>query len=225
MVTTQKSSPPRADSTSGRRGPTSRPSRWLASASFRLLLESALIVLSVLIGFALSEWGSRQADRAHAAAALESFRGEIQENLATLERARPEHVRVAERLAGVTDSGILRGETGFDVFAAIWTAEIVADTSALREAAWQTAVSTGALRLLDYQLAALLSETYLEQAGIRATRQRMADRFSDASNFEPQSRNAMVRVHWRLVADLASQEEHLIKRYRLTLQALPATVR
>lgn len=86
MVTTQRSSPSRSDSIPGRRA-RPRPSTWLAGTSSRLLLESALIVLSVLIGFALSEWRAGRVDRERAAAALENFRREINENLAELEPA------------------------------------------------------------------------------------------------------------------------------------------
>lgn len=53
----------------------------------------------------------------------------------------------------------------------------------------------------------------------------MADRFSDESNFDPQKRNTMIRVHHRLLDDLAGQEEYVIERYRHTLKALPAPSR
>lgn len=224
MVTTQRSSPPRSDSTAGRRVRPPRPSRWLAGTSSRLLLESALIVLSVLIGFALSEWRAGQADRERAAAALENFRREINVNLAELERVHPTHVRFVERLAGAIESGTGEWETGFDAFVALMP-EGAFDTRTLREAAWETAVSTGALRLLDYEVATLLSDTYLVQAKLALTLQLMADRFSDESNFDPQRRNAMVRVHHRVMDDLASQEKYLIDAYRLTLQDLPAPAR
>lgn len=224
MVSTQPSSPIRSDSTRSRRVPTPRPSRWLTGSSFRLLLESVLIVLSVLLGFALSEWRARQADHERAAAALENFRREIRNNLATLEQRRPEHAALAERLAGAIDSDASEGETAFDVFATLMP-EGGTNTLPLREVAWQTAASTGALRLLDYEVAALLSETYLLQASLVPTLARLSDRFSDQSNFDPQSRDAMIRVHHRLMDDLAGQEEYLIDTYRRALQRLPVATR
>ncbi|MGH7577829.1 MAG: hypothetical protein ACREM1_22250 [Longimicrobiales bacterium] len=225
MATTQSSSPTRRDSTSNQRGRTAPPSSWLGSTSSRLLLESALIVLSVLIGFALSEWGSRRADHARAAEAVENFRLEIQDNLTALDNLYPKHVWLAERLADAIDSGTLEGETGFDVFAALHAEGQVEPTN-LREAAWQTAVSTGVLRLLDYDVAALLSETYLIQETIMTTTiQLMSDRLSDESNFDPQARDVMIRVWHRLVSDLAGQEKALVERYQLTLQELPAPAR
>lgn len=224
MATTQRSSPTRSDPTPSLRGPTPRRSKWRASSSSRLILESVLIVLSVLLGFALSEWRTRQADRERAAVALENFRREISENLAELERLYPMHVRFVERLAGAMESGADEWETSFDAFAALMP-EGAMGSHPLRQAAWETAVSTGALRLLDYEAATLLSDAYLVQASVARTRQLMADRFSDESNFDPQRRNTMIRVHHRLMSDLAGQEEYLIDAYRSTLQGLPAPAR
>lgn len=224
MVTTERSSPTRSDPTPGPRVPTPRRSKWRAGSSSRLVLESALIVLSVLLGFALSEWRARQAERERAAVALENFRQEINENLAEMERVYPMHVRFVERLAGAIESGADEWETGFDAFAALMPEGGIGSHS-MREAAWETAVSTGALRLLDYEAATLLSETYLVQAKLALTRQIMGDRFSDESNFDPQRRNTMIRVHHRLMSDLAGQEEYLIDAYRRTLQGLPAPAR
>ena len=213
---------PEPDPGSARLAPSAPPARRSprrARAS-RLLLESALIVLSVLLGFALTQWGEQRKERATAAAALENFRREIGTNLAALERVHPKHQAFTRRLAAVRP-GTAQGETAFDVVVSLLP-EGGLDTPPLREAAWEAAVSTGALRLLDYETAALLSETYLVQRlTLGPTLQRFGDRFMDTPNFDPRSRDTMVRVHHMLLQELTGQEGYLIETYRKTLRRLP----
>lgn len=90
----------------------------------------------------------------------------------------------------------------------------------LREAAWEAALTTGALRLLDYDIAARLSETYLTQRMTMARVALLEDRVLDIGSFDPANREHMIRVHEALVRSLAGQEEHLIQVYVNTLESL-----
>lgn len=67
---------------------------WLA----RVLFESLLIVLSVLLALAVDEWqdGRQRAERAEMA--LQSVRAELQENLQNVERARANHLAMRDSL-------------------------------------------------------------------------------------------------------------------------------
>jgi hypothetical protein len=188
----------------------------------RLLFEGILIVLSVLLGFALSGWGERRTDRALATAALRNFRLEIEANLAILERTQPTHVEIADRLGLATNAADAPpGQTARDAFAQALP-ENGLDTPPLSEAAWEAAVSTGALRLLDYDTAARLSQTYLVQrATLVPTLKLLSERFNDAPNFDPRSRTLMLHVHQGLLRELAGQESYLIELYRETLAILP----
>jgi hypothetical protein len=187
-----------------------------------LVMESLLIVASVLLGFALSGWGERRADRALAAAALRNFRLEIEANLAILERTQPTHVEIADRLgqaAAAADAP--PGQTARDAFAQALPEDGL-DTPPLSEAAWEAAVSTGALRLLDYDVAARLSQTYLVQrATLISTLKLLSERFNDAPNFDPGSRTLMLHVYGGLMYELAGQESYLIEQFRETLALLP----
>lgn len=165
----------------------------------------------------------RQGERELAANALENFRREIESNLAALERVHPKHVQLAQRLQAATQSDSVPGETAFDVLVSLLP-EGGLDTPPLREAAWETAVSTGALRLLDYETAARLSETYLiQRLTLGPTLQRLADRVMDVPNFDPDARAMVVRVHHMVLQELAGQEAFLIETYRETLEQLTAT--
>ncbi len=183
-----------------------------------LLLESALIVFSVLLGFALSEWREHVRERALARDVIANTRLEIGENLETLRRMRPTHIEMARRLRAAADRDT--AGTAFDAFYAAFPEGGIG--MSLRDAAWQTAVSTGALRLLDYEDAALLSATYdVQRTTLVSTQQRISDRFLSPQNFDPAMRRAMVLTHHMLLVELTGQEGHLIEVYQRALRELP----
>lgn len=190
-----------------------------SSVAGRFGFESVLIVLSVLVGLALNEWRELRAERARAETALVNFRRELAENLATLERRQPKHAALAERLQRAAEQD-RPGETAFASFRQLMP-EGGLDNAPLRDAAWETALSTGALRLLDYEPAALLSETYLVQRrAIEQTVQTMAARFLMPENFQPALRRPMLQTHGMIFVELSGQESYLIDVYRQALRRL-----
>ena len=194
-------------------------SRSFRESSVRLVIESVLIVLSVLLAFAVAEWRDRVADRDLAHAAVTNFRREISANLAELERVQPKHAEFAKRLLAAAQ----HPGTGnaFDAFVKAMPEDGL-DTPPLHEAAWEVATSTGALRLLDYNVAAQLSETYLVQRStVLPTLRMLTDRISSIQTFEPAARTAMVRVQQMVITELAGQESYLIDLYRKALNVLP----
>ena len=191
--------------------------RWRARAP--LLIESALVVLSVLLGLALGEWRGHARERELARMALRTFRQEIADNLATLQRVQPKHAAFAARLATAAS----RADTG-DAFTGFVAAMPPGglDAKPLRAVAWETAQSTGALRLLDYDTAALLSETYLVQrSALQPTLERLADRMMMPANFTPAERRAVLRTHQMVLVELSGQESYLMELYQRVLATLP----
>jgi len=188
------------------------------------LLESALIVLSVLLGFAATAWHDRQQERALAAEALQSFRREISQNLATVERLRPVHAALAARLEAEADAAH-PNETAFDAFKRSFPAS-GASVPPLADAAWETAVSTGALRLMRYDRAALLSETYqVQRTALPQMAARLDERLTSPESFDPARRAAMLRVLALLFENVEGQERYLTDVYHTTLQGLDASRR
>jgi hypothetical protein len=80
----------------------------------------------------------------------------------------------------------------------------------LRRAAWDTALSTGALRLIDYDLAAGLSEIYGMQDYAGATFIKL---FSDPLFFDPSGRSATIRLAQMTMQELTWAEETLLALY------------
>jgi hypothetical protein len=64
-----------------------RPRRWRRGLP-RVLVESALIVFSVLVALAVDEWRDSRRQRVRAEAALVAILSELEANRAAIERAR-----------------------------------------------------------------------------------------------------------------------------------------
>ena len=75
-------------------------------------------------------------------------------------------------------------------------------------------------RLLEYEQAAMLSETYLVQRAIGQTVRLIAERVLTPQNFEPTARRSMLQTHRMLFVELGGQESYLIDVYRGTLRQL-----
>lgn len=194
------------------------------TAAGRMLVESVLIVASVLLGFGLNAWGERRAARDTERAAIERFRQEIRANLEAVEEAHPRHAAFARRLAESVPDSLVAG-SAFDVFYALMP-EGGLNMRPLRDAAWETALSTGALRLLDYDTAAMLSETYLVQhSSIQPTLERLSDRIMDPRTFDPAQRDLMLRVHQMTIQELAGQQRYLMVVYENALEQLDGGAR
>ena len=133
-----------------------------------LLLDSALIVASILLAFALNGWWEARQDRQLAEKALTSIEIEIAQNRSNVLAVMPYHRRLHELIAGLSAAGSIRtfedvrGLEGFDGF----------QPAFVTTTAWTTAINTGALNHMDYALVNDLSAVYAFQ-----------ERFADYSDF------------------------------------------
>jgi hypothetical protein len=134
----------------------------------RLLLESSLIVASILLAFALNRWWEASQDRLLADRALETFAQEIGQNRDNLLRIAPYHEGLHDLFAGLSAAGTIRTFEdvreleGFDGF----------QPAFLTTTAWHTAIATGALIRMDYDIVRELSALYTFQ-----------DRYTEYSDF------------------------------------------
>lgn len=185
----------------------------------RLALESVLIVVSVLLAFGLNEWRMQRADAQLTQNVIDGLYMEIQANLALLETMQPLHERLAESIATM-DPAEIGNRAAFTVIT-----EHRVDGGTLinppAEAAWQTAVSTGALRLLDYETVSVVSRIYLGQRdAVGRTSERIADLAFGGSMFDPAENVQAIQAFLALMRELASQEAHLMEEYREGLRRL-----
>jgi hypothetical protein len=190
-------------------------------ALVKVLLESALIVASVLLGFALNEYAERRREAQLAATAVAEFRREIEANLRELERIRPIHQEFLRRLEAWPASRPPQ-ETALEAVARL-IPQGGLQINSLDDTAWETATATDVFRLLDFRTATLLSKVYRIQRQYRgSTVMLFQDRLFSHPTFDPSSTRATMALLEALTQQLVAVEEVLAQTYREALRGLPA---
>lgn len=188
------------------------------------VLEGLLIVVSVLLAFAVSEFREGRAEREHTGRVLNGIRAEIEHNLDVLEPYVPMHEKWVQALADVDASA------GTDTGLQVWFAtrpplplDATSPFPSLRRSAWDAALAGGTLRLIDYDVAAALTDVYGTQEQATANVQRLANGpLSTPAIYDASSRVAAVRLLWLTLADIQSAENQLLQRYRQHLTTIVA---
>src|SRR6266496_600944 len=199
----------------------------------RWLLEGSFIVISVALGFWVSQVREERQSHELAARVLKGLESEVQSNLATLEPfvvIQDKWVEAMGKLGTATDR-----QTGFPVCPTSSMAcgvffatrpdlgDIKTSVPLFRRAAWDTALSTGALRLLDYELVAGLSEIYQMQELFRGNLEKVG--VSSTDWFDPAARDAAVRKQYMAMVELQYDERQLLlPLYRKYLPLIAAAV-
>lgn len=196
----------------------------MPKAARRWILESVLIVASVLLAFGLNEFREARAERDLTARMLDGVQAEIDHNLAVLEPFVSMHAQWVDALES---ADVATGhQSGLDVW--FTTRPPMPQGSAapfpsLRRSAWDAAVAGGALRLIDYEVTAALTDVYGMQDLATANLQRLANGpLTTPAIYDPSSRVASVRLLWLTLADIQSAEALLLTRYREHLPAIGA---
>ena len=181
----------------------------------RLLFESLLIILSVALGFVVAQWRERAAELELAARVLHDVVVEIEDNLAAVEGQIARHEAIIERLAEVDVSD--PEQSGLDLI----FRQVGGDLSGrpLRQAAWDAAVSSGALRLIDYNIAAALSEIYVAQENVYTQfLHQTTSAIYIPDTFNPARRREVVQMFRWLMQEAAGRERFVRDLY---LEHLP----
>ncbi len=120
----------------------------------RVLFESALIVVSILVALGLDEWRQNRQNQAVIRHALTSFISEVQQNRIRVEDATPFN----QGLRSVLNRHYVDNDiSSVDEFVSM--VETYSPV-VLQSTAWETALATGSLAKMDYNLVSALSLTY-----------------------------------------------------------------
>lgn len=189
-------------------------------------LEGLLIVISVALGFWVTQLQQGRQDRQLAARVLERIEQEIASNAKTLE---PYVAMHDTWLGGLTKAQSVvdpRSQSAFDVWMDTrppFPPGAPSPFAFLRRSAWDTALSAGIIRLIDPDLAASLSELYRAQEIATQNVERLANGVLTSSNlYDPAARQASVRLLWLTLADIQSAEVVLRDAYKAQLPKLRA---
>lgn len=182
------------------------------------LLEGIFIVVSVLLGFVITQYGEYREEREMAARMLAGVRAEIEYNRGLLEMYIPIH-RSWQQALNRESAGTASAADVVMATRPALPSDARANVPLLRRAAWDTALSTGSLRLIDYDLAAALSEIYGMQDYAAAT---FTKSFADPSFFDPSVRLPAIRFAQVTMTEMTWAEEMLKELYDKHLPAIRA---
>ena len=201
---------------------TSSARAWLG----RAVIEAALIVFAVVLGFIVNEWREDVADRRAAEAAMARVVAEIETNIAQLEAVVDYHEsvveRIDERLAEIEAAGEPVRGVAFDEFDELMPRGV--NAPGLSSFAWQHAQQHGRLDVLPYAIVAGTARVYgMQASGVEATwRQIVELLFAGPQVMREQDLEASLRFTRIGFSELASQERFLISQYRRLLDELRA---
>ena len=185
--------------------------------SSRLVFESVVIVASVALGFLVTEWRQRAADQELSRRVLTNVIAEMTGNRARLETQITLHRGMLDGLAKLGPPAA--GASGWDTI----TGSLRGSLSALplRRAAWDAAVSSGALRLIDYEVAARLSDIYMiQEEAYGSTTRRVGEALFIPESFMPERSHEVTQMFRWLLEELLGQETYMLEVYDEHLPAL-----
>lgn len=145
---------------------------WLPQVMF----ESMLIVVSILVALGLDEWRSDRQDAENIEHALSNFISEIQQNRARVEDAAPFNQGLHHVLSRRQEVRAIESVATFINIIDSYSPVV------LQATAWETALATGALARMDYNLVSALSLTYSLQ-----NRYQQVSRIGKAQMTSPQN--------------------------------------
>ena len=183
----------------------------------KAVFESALIVVSVVLGFIISEWGTHAKERELAANVRRSVALEVAENLKTIEPQMARHYAAATALDRVPPQP---GKIALKVLSENLAGGSIAALP-MKRAAWDAAVSSGALRLLDRDLVERYSHIYVTQEQIYDDDIRwLKTTLYRPENFDPSQQTVAVATLAGVLSELAGNENLLRDLYKSELPAL-----
>lgn len=183
----------------------------------RVLLESALIVLSVLLALLLDELRRERSERAQLAIALSGIRAELVENRSSVERARANHLAMHDSLLHYVSRGAPLPPRIY--YGGMFNPAPVLST------AWQSGREGGSLERLSFELRLTVARVYDRQLRYRA----LGDAIVQGAMSDVQRRGgeAVFRdgaANFLLLAeDFANRERALLESYDTALAVLSRT--
>ena len=134
------------------------------------MFESALITVSILLALGLDEWREDRQAEETIEIAISNFLREVRQNKARVDDAAPFNRGLRDVLGQRYRDGHISSTTDFiDIVESY-------NTAVLQSTAWETALATGSVTIMDYHLVTALSLTYgLQNRYQQATREGLAD--------------------------------------------------
>lgn len=177
----------------------SSPSDWLP----RVLFESFLIVISILVALGLDEWREKRQDDETIRQALISFASEIRQNRARIEDAAPFNMGLLNVLEQRHNEGDITDIDDFVNMIESYSPVVLQST------AWETALATGSLAKMNYEMVSALSLTYSLQNRYQIATSTGMDDLISPQNLSRDQMNLAIFNSIRYLNDATSMEAEL----------------
>jgi hypothetical protein len=173
----------------------------------QVIIESVLIVVSILVALGLDSWRQTREDEEFVRTALSNFEIEVRQNKARIDDAAPFNRGLRIVLSQHYGVGDIDTVDEFVNMVEIYS------PAALQSTAWDTALATGSLAKMEYGLVTALSLTYnLQERYDRSTRAGMSDLISPQFLSEDTLKLAIYNSI-RFLDDVTGMEEELEVTY------------
>ena len=180
----------------------------------RALVESVLIVLSILLALTLDEWQEDQEIEELIDRSMVNFVNELNQNKSRVDDVSAYHQGVWH---------VLEGWSGNDETASVVEFRNIMDAMqpvVLTSSAWQTAVATGALGRMDFELVSALALTYNTQFRFDERYNSMLQNLLSPYSLHEENLEITIYNATRFVADVSSSESELGAYYAQSLTLL-----
>jgi type II secretory pathway pseudopilin PulG len=192
---------------------TRAPHRTHESPIQRILVESALIVFSILLALAVNSYVDARKDRRLTERALRGIRDELASNLKAIRDFRAYHDTLAQETAAVDAAHQATSYASFRAHAPAWRGF---HNPVLDGTAWQSALTLGTVANMGYDTVRVLSSAYDFQAKV--------DQYTAASiptfDFADAVMPSTIRRMYVFIETMGIQEDTLASRYVQALKLL-----
>ena len=186
----------------------------LASWLPRTIVESALIVISILLALALDEWQEDLEIQELIDRSIVNFQNELTQNKSRIEDIGVYHRGVLQVLQRRT---FARDSESLEEFRNIMEA---LQPIVLTSSAWETAVATGALGRMEYELVSALTLTYNTQLRFDDDYRSMLRLLLSPINLNKENLPITTYNAGRFVTDVTTAESELSVYYAQTLELI-----
>jgi len=173
-----------------------------------------LIVMSILLALAVKQWQDDRGNQNLITRSLVSFERELTTNKDQIDTLYPFHQGLQTLLSGLRDES-----SGEDSTAEIREVLDSLQPAVLLTTAWDTALATGALSQMDYELVYAMSLTYSIQERFRSQyNSGLLDLLNSTASAE--STPMVAYAAFRFLSDIIAAEAELLAVYQQALERL-----
>ncbi len=183
------------------------PKKATATWLPRVLFESALIVISILVALGFDEWRENREDEENVQLALSNFGSELLQNKARIEDAAPFNRGLRDVMRNHYQTGDIESIDEFVNMVGSYVPVV------LQSAAWETALATGSLAKMKYDLVSALSLTYSLQSRYQLASRSGMSELTSPQNLSEEKLSLALYNSIRYLDNITSMEEELAVIY------------